>query len=150
MILEGKVWKDGTLWPIECPAIGAFTQGRSKKDAFAMMTDWIWTMLDDDSVQVEFDDLKDGSFKMTVGDPQKVYALMIHHARNSQRVTLKELADRLQLKSRGNAKHYETGKHALSVTKFHEVMRALGFAVQVSVKKLPEGKRGDLKRRRAG
>jgi hypothetical protein len=148
MILKGKVWKDGKFWLIECTELGALTQGHSKSEAFAMMADWVQTALDDSSVKIEFvEDGCDGLFEMRFSDEQKVYALLIKHARESQDLTFSDVAQRLKLKSRSNAKHYESGKNSMTIGTFHKVMRALGLEVQVSLKKIADP---STKKRRAG
>ena len=44
MRFTGRIKKDGRLWLVEIPALDAFTQGRTKREAFAMAEDLIETM----------------------------------------------------------------------------------------------------------
>ena len=139
MILKGKVWKDGKFWLIECKELGVLTQGHSKTEAFEMMADWVHTALDDSSVNIEFTEgTRDGVFEIRFSDVQKVYALLIKYARESQDLTFSDVARRLKLRSRSNAKHYESGKNSMTIGTFHKVMRALGLEVQVSLKKVAD------------
>ena len=55
--LFGRLWRDGKWWAIDCPAIGATTQGRTRDEAMAMLVDWVRSMLNDAAfrVRVELD-----------------------------------------------------------------------------------------------
>lgn len=53
MRLKGRVWQDEDMWLIECPAIGAVTQGFSKKHALQMLVDYIQCVVDIDNYRVE-------------------------------------------------------------------------------------------------
>ena len=46
MRFEGRIKKSGKFWLVEIPAFDAFTQGRTKREAFAMARDLIETMAD--------------------------------------------------------------------------------------------------------
>lgn len=41
MRYEGKAWEDEDWWHIEVPKLGAYTQGKSRDDAFVMIADAI-------------------------------------------------------------------------------------------------------------
>lgn len=45
MRFEGKVVRDGRWWLAEIPLLGAMTQGRTRKEAFEMIADWLETMI---------------------------------------------------------------------------------------------------------
>jgi predicted RNase H-like HicB family nuclease len=80
MTLQGKVWKDGKFWLIECAAIRAMTQGTSKRDALSMMVDWIQTTLDRPDFAVEIREAGEGEFVMSFPDPAPVLALVAGEA----------------------------------------------------------------------
>ena len=44
MRFPGRITKDGKYWLVEIPAFDAITQGRTKREAFAMAEDLIETM----------------------------------------------------------------------------------------------------------
>ena len=57
MQLQGKVRREGNTWLIECPDIGAFTEGRrTKADAYRMMADWVQSILDRPDYKVDICD----------------------------------------------------------------------------------------------
>lgn len=135
MILSGRVWKAGSAWVIECPALGAVTEGRSKKDALGMMVDWIQSMLDDPAFKVAIAAGKGEEFTMAFDDPRPILGMMIAQARVESGLTLEEVAQRLGLKSRSNARHYETGKHAPTLAKAQEILGALGYDIRIDLVK---------------
>ena len=52
MIISGRVWKDGSTWIIECPTLGAVTEGTSKANALMMMVDWVQSMTFEDAAPI--------------------------------------------------------------------------------------------------
>lgn len=44
MEMEGRIWKEGKLWLVEVPALDAMTQGKTRKEALAMVEDLVLTM----------------------------------------------------------------------------------------------------------
>jgi len=44
MRLHGRVYKDGKFWLAEIPILDAMTQGRTRKEAFAMVADLLETL----------------------------------------------------------------------------------------------------------
>jgi DNA-binding XRE family transcriptional regulator/predicted RNase H-like HicB family nuclease len=135
MKIQGSIWKEGKYWAVHCPALQADTQGKSRKDGLEMMKDWVQSMLDDPSYKVEVELTGDDSFSISVQDPSPIMALIVQRARASSGMTLDQLAKKLGLKSRSNAAHYETGKHAPSLAKAQDILDALGFDLEISVRR---------------
>lgn len=135
MMLKGRVWKDGRFWLIACPSLDAMTQGHTKREAFAMIVDWIKTALDQPDFQVEVLPDEGEAFFLRFADAKPILGLMIERARASSGMTLDEVAKKLGLKSRSNVKHYETGKHAASIAKAQEILDAMGFDLEISVRR---------------
>ena len=46
MRLYGRVYKDGKWWLAEVPLLDAMTQGRSRKEALAMVADLLETLVE--------------------------------------------------------------------------------------------------------
>src|SRR6185312_5507096 len=134
MKLSGRLWKDGSYWLIECPALQAVTQGRTKRDALDMMVDWVRTSLDNDEFPVEIMAGPEDTFAMRFADPKPVGGLIIERARNVAGLTLDQLAKSLGVKSRSTAAHYESGKHAITIDKLSEVFEAMGMEIEIDVK----------------
>ena len=45
MRFQGKLYKEGTFWLAEVPIFAAMTQGRTRKEARAMIADWFATLI---------------------------------------------------------------------------------------------------------
>jgi hypothetical protein len=45
MRFQGRLRKDGQWWLAEVPVFDAMTQGHSRKEALAMITDWFATIV---------------------------------------------------------------------------------------------------------
>ena len=52
MRFEGRIKRDGRFWLAEVPALDAVTQGRTKREVFAMAKDLIETMADAEGFEV--------------------------------------------------------------------------------------------------
>jgi predicted RNase H-like HicB family nuclease len=52
MRYQGRVYKDGTFWLAEIPVLDLMTQGKTRKEAYAMAVDMVETMVDRPGFQV--------------------------------------------------------------------------------------------------
>ncbi len=66
MEMEGKIWKDGRFWLVEVPALDAMTQGKTRKEALAMVKDLVFEM-----ARSYFGDEIGKDFSITVIDYKK-------------------------------------------------------------------------------
>lgn len=133
MILSGKLWKEGTHWLIECPALDALTQGFTKKEALEMMTDWVQTALDNPDYKIQISDTSKGAFQMKFDDPKPILGLMVDRAREAAGLTYEEVAKRVGLKSRSGIKTMASGKHDPQFSKIANVLSAIGYEVHIEL-----------------
>jgi predicted RNase H-like HicB family nuclease len=82
MKLEGRIWKDGNHWVVSVPILDISTQGRSKKDALAMIADAIQIETDREGleIQTELSD-KPGAFTVSANDPDLLIAFLLRRHR---------------------------------------------------------------------
>lgn len=66
MRLNGRVYKDGRFWLAEVPLLDAMTQGRTRKEALAMVTDLLETLADSPGFTVQVHPGKQGEFEVSV------------------------------------------------------------------------------------
>ncbi len=125
MRFEGQVWKDGKLWLIEVPALEAMTQGRTKKEALAMIKDLLETMADTPGFEVEVEPRPQDRFEVGANDTKTLVALLLRRQREKQGLSLSEAAERLQQKSKNAYARYERGKTAPSIEKLEELLDAI-------------------------
>ena len=133
MILEGKVWKDGRHWLIECPALDAMTQGFTKKEALEMMVDCVRTALNDPCFKFQIRDVGKEEFQMSFDEPKQILGLMIDQAREAEGLTYDEVAKRVGLKSRSGIRTMASGKHDPQFSKLAKVFSAIGYELQVNL-----------------
>lgn len=125
MRFEGRVWKDRRHWLIEAPALAAMTQGRTRGDAFAMMKDLIETMVDEPGFEATVEPVSADGFEVHANDARAFVALLLRRQRESQGLSLAEVAARLRQSSRNAYARYERGESTPTVEKLDELLQAV-------------------------
>jgi len=125
MRFEGRVKKDGRLWLVEIPAFDAVTQGRTKREAFAMAEDLIETMADAKGFQVTAYPSGGEIFEIEANRIGTLIALLLRRQRERHGLTLNEAAERLGQRSRNAYARYEQGKAMPSVEKLEQLLKAI-------------------------
>ncbi|MGC1879118.1 MAG: type II toxin-antitoxin system HicB family antitoxin [Rhabdochlamydiaceae bacterium] len=131
MEMEGKIWKDGKFWLVEVPTLDAMTQGKTRKEALAMIEDLVLEM-----ARCYFNDDIENDFKITVTDYKKdiigvtsndnklLLALSLRKQREKSGSTVREVAERLGSKSPNAYAQYEKGKIRISLDKYEQLLQA--------------------------
>jgi len=125
MRFEGRIKKDGKFWLVEIPAFDAFTQGHTKREAFAMAKDLIETMADTTGFRVTVHPAGRETFEIEANRVGILLALLLRRQRERQGLTLSEAAKRLGQSSRNAYARYEQGKAMPSVEKLEELLKAI-------------------------
>jgi predicted RNase H-like HicB family nuclease/DNA-binding XRE family transcriptional regulator len=125
MRFEGRIKKDGRLWLVEIPAFDAVTQGRTKREAFAMAEDLIETMADATGFQVTTYPMGGESFEIEANRVGTLIALLLRRQRERHGLTLNEAAERLGQRSRNAYARYEQGRAMPSVEKLEQLLKAI-------------------------
>jgi len=125
MRFEGRIKKNGRLWLVEIPAFDAVTQGRTKREAFAMAEDLIETMADARGFQVTAYPSGGEIFEIEANRVGILIALLLRRQRERRGLTLNEAAKRLGQRSRNAYARYEQGKAMPSVEKLEQLLKAI-------------------------
>jgi Helix-turn-helix len=142
MMLVGKIAKEGAFWEVEVEAIGAWTQGRSRKEAMVMLVDVVQTMIDTE--------LKRSGVKVTVtllgsdgpssydvlvkaSEPTLLGALVLKYQRTVRGLTLAEVAAKLGTAHHNAYASYEQGRRDPSLGKFSELLAAVAPEMTLTV-----------------
>jgi ribosome-binding protein aMBF1 (putative translation factor) len=125
MRFEGRIKKDGRLWLAEIPAFDAVTQGRTKREAFAMAEDLIETMADSKGFRVTAYPMRGELFEIEANRVGTLIALLLRRQRERHGLTLNEAAERLGQRSRNAYARYEQGRAMPSVEKLEQLLRAI-------------------------
>ena len=123
MRLHGRVYKDGKFWLAEVPMLDAMTQGRTRKDALAMVAD--------------LHSGKHEAFEVSAADTRGLMSLILRRQRERSGLSLAEAAVRLGAKSRNAYARYERGTSVPTLDKLTELLQAVApghdFVLQQSM-----------------
>ena len=125
MRLAGRVFKVGKYWAIEVPILGVVTQGRTKKEAYEMITDAIESLVNKKGFKVKVFPIKGHYFELGSPDLATLTAFLLRRQRMKHGLTLMEVAKRLGAKSHNTYARYEQGKSIPTLEKFNRLLLAL-------------------------
>jgi predicted transcriptional regulator len=125
MRFEGRLRKDGRFWLVEVPAFDACTQGRTKREAFAMAKDLLETMANVEGFEITVYPIKGGVFEVGANRLSVLLALLLRRQRERQGLTLAQAAQRLGQTSRNAYARYEQGRSVPTVEKLEELLAAI-------------------------
>ena len=131
-----KIWcdliKSGKFYEVKCETLLAFTQGKTKKEAYEMMGNWVRTMLDDPDFPFEVSPRKEGFF-ISFRDVKAVFGLMLSqlqvHSEKSVDVVVKEAG----YKSRNAYHQYKNGKHEMGLSTLQRLADVYGFDISIGL-----------------
>ena len=109
MRFQGRICRNGRWWLAEVPVFDAMTQGRSRKDAFEMISDWFATMVDRRGFSVEIHPTGTDDFEVGSEDSRAMISLLLRRQRQRSGLTLAQVAQRLGARSRNAYARYEQG-----------------------------------------
>lgn len=125
MRFQGKLYKDGKFWLVEVPAFAAMTQGRTRKEALAMIADWFAMMLDRPDFAVTVYKGNAGDFEIAASDTKAMVGLLLQRQRQVHGLSLATAAERLGAKSRNAYARYEQGSSTPTVEKLDKLLQAV-------------------------
>jgi Helix-turn-helix domain len=125
MRFPGRIKKDRKVWLVEVPAFDAVTQGRTKREAFAMAEDLIETMAGVRGFRVTAYPTGGRTFEVGANRVGVLLALLLRRQRERHGLTLAEAAARLGQRSKNAYARYEQGKTMPTVEKLEELLRAI-------------------------
>jgi len=125
MRFQGKLSRDGKWWLAEVPVFDAMTQGRTRKEAFDMIADWLVTLVDRQGFAVEIHPTGRLDFEVSSRDARTMISLLLQRQRQRSGLSLSQAAERLGARSRNAYARYEQGVSAPTVEKLDELLRAV-------------------------
>lgn len=124
MRFEGKLLRDGRWWLAEIPLLDAMTQGRTRKEALAMVADLLETMVDRKNFRATVHPRGASEFEVAGSDAGAMIALLLRRRRESSGASLREIASRLGATSRNAYARYERGEVVPTVEKLDALLKA--------------------------
>ena len=125
MRFSGKVYKDGKFWLAEIPILDLMTQGRTKKEAYAMVADMLEAMVNKDGFKIQMYKGSENNFEVSSLEPRHMVSLLLQRKREISGLSLAQVAHRLGTKSRNTYARYEQGRSVPSVEKLNELLHAV-------------------------
>jgi len=125
MRFAGRVEKARTWWAIEVPDLGAFSQGKTKGEAYAMICDAIEEMVDKPNFSVDVHRGKGGYFEVGSTDDATLVAFFLRQQRGLSGKTLEQVVHNLGQTSVNAYARYEQGASVPTIDKLTELLRAL-------------------------
>ncbi len=139
MMLTGRIAKaEGVWWLAECTALGAYTQGRSRKAAAEMLADCIETKINRKGYKVtvsETGSLGEQEFAVLVDakEPAHLIAEVLKYQREMHKLTQNEVVSRLGFKNQNAYAAYERGEREPSLSKLRELLAVVAPELVLSV-----------------
>ena len=125
MRYQGKVYKDGSWWLAEIPILDLMTQGKTRKEAYAMAADMVTAMVARPGFQVTLYPGKNNTFEIGSSDTRAMLSLLLQRKREQSGLSLAQVAERLGSTSRNAYARYERGTTTPSVEKLGELLHAV-------------------------
>lgn len=126
MHLEVALRKAGSCWLIEAPVLDVMTQGRTRKEAYAMLKDAVELLVNKEGFEVSVHVAAGGAqVFLSASDLDQLIALMLRRQRQKHGLTLKEIARRMGASSANAFARYEQGKARPSLTKLMQLIVAI-------------------------
>jgi hypothetical protein len=136
--LEGRVFRSGKWWAIEVPLLNVSTQGQTKEEAYEMIADAIEMLVNVRGFLVKVVRRSGSNFEITSTDPAQLIALLLKRQRQAQRLSLKDVADRLGMRSRNAYARYEQARSVPTLPKLEELLEAVNPDAEIFVRTTKE------------
>jgi predicted RNase H-like HicB family nuclease/predicted RNA binding protein YcfA (HicA-like mRNA interferase family) len=132
MEIEGKIWKSGKFWLVEVPTIDVCTQGHTRKEALAMITDAIKELMmtyfseeQANDLEVHVTDYKKDVIGITTSNNSLMLAFSLIRQREMSKSTIREVSERLGSKSPNAYAQYEKGKMRITLDQYERLLQAV-------------------------
>jgi predicted transcriptional regulator len=125
MRFAGRIQRAGRWWAIEVPILGVVTQGRTRKEAFAMIADAIESLVNRKGFRAEVYPGKGDYFEVGANDQATLSAFLLRRQRIRRGLTLAQVARRLGAKSHNAYARYEQGRSVPTIDQFTRLLAAV-------------------------
>jgi len=149
-MLTGQIFREGTGWSAHCAILGAYTQGRSLKEATANLAEAIELKVGERKFKVTITEIRHGGSDehmvfVEASVPALLAAEVLKYQREVHRLSLADVAKKLGAASINAYAAYEQGKREPSLSKFLELLHAVAPDVVLVVEQRDAAK---LRKRR--
>jgi len=150
-MLTGQIFREGPGWSAHCTILGAYTQGRSLREATANLAEAIELKVGERNFKVTITDLGHGDSAehivfIEASEPGLLAAEVLKYQREIHGLSLADVARKLGAASVNAYAAYEQGKREPSLSKFLELLHAVAPEVALVVEQRDAAR---LRKRRA-
>jgi len=140
MMLHGRIFKDGPGWAAHCDALGAFTQGRTRKDAISMLAELVELKVGQKGFLAKVDEIGGEDVLITGSNPAQLFGGLLRYQRQRRGVSIAEAADRVGVSSRSIYARMERGEHSPRLDTMQAAIAAIApdLAIMVGDRKGPQ------------
>jgi len=135
MRFEGRLVRDGRSWLAEIPLLEAMTQGRTRREALAMIADWLETIVNRAGFQAQVHATSKDVFEVSGSDTAAMTALLLRRRREAAGASLRDVASRLGATSRNAYARYERGEAVPTIEKLDELLKAASPGADFVIRK---------------
>lgn len=125
MKLMGTYYKDNKIWISEIPFIDLMDQGKTKSDSLRMIKSAVEELVNLTDFKCEIEDLKNGEFAISSKDVKTLSCFVLRRLREAQGLTIREVGERLGLKSHTEYARHESGKTAMTMDSFNRYVEVI-------------------------
>jgi predicted RNase H-like HicB family nuclease/DNA-binding XRE family transcriptional regulator len=125
MRFAGSISKDGKFWLAEIPILDAMTQGRTRKEAFAMVANLLETLVDRPGFAVHVHPEEGDHFEVSASDMRPLVSLLLRRQRERSGLSLADAAARLGARSRHAYARYERGTSLPTIEKLDALLHTV-------------------------
>lgn len=122
MRFEGRIWKDGKHWLVEVPMLDVMTQGRTRKEALAMIVDSIESLAHQKGFRANVYRAGEETIEVGSSDIAALIALLLRRQREAHGLSLAEVSKRLGQTSRNAYARYEQGASVPTIEKLQRLL----------------------------
>jgi predicted RNase H-like HicB family nuclease/DNA-binding transcriptional regulator YiaG len=126
MHLEVALRKAGSFWLAEVPVLDVTAQGRTRKEAYAMLKDAVELLVNREGFEVTVHvTARRAPVSLSANDLDQLIALMLRRQRQKHGLTLGEVARRMGASSVNAFARYEQGKARPTLAKLMQLIGAI-------------------------
>ena len=125
MRFSGSMTKEGKWWAAEVPDLGAFSQGRTKREAHTMIRDAIESMIGKPGFRLDVHPGRNGYFEVGSSHDATLVAFFLKQQRGLSGKTLEQVVRNLGQTSVNAYARYERGASVPTIDKLAKLLRAL-------------------------
>ncbi|MBI4828651.1 MAG: helix-turn-helix transcriptional regulator [Nitrospinae bacterium] len=127
MWIEGNLTRDGRFWLVDFPGLSAFTQGRTRKEAYFMAKDLLEGLAEVEGFDFDVTVIpgKANTLRAGAADTKAFTAFVLRRWRQAHDLTLQEAADRMGARSVNAYARYEKGRNEPTLSMMERLIRAI-------------------------